>query len=237
MEANRDGGLEFLEVKGDLELKISDPALAKLRLKLQPPSSSPLLGAGDLQYKTHPHVDKKAWASDRTIALKDTSRPFPVSQALGVLRWRMVTKDETAIPLSINCWPSPSADGGCEVNIEYELEAEHLELRNVVISIPLPDGAYPSVELAEGSWAVNPSTNTLEWTLDNINLDNRSGSLEFSVASGADDTSAFFPVSVDFVSEKTYCEVSVRVLGINPTAVPRTELTEHPPIIAPLAGR
>lgn len=44
---------------------------------------------------------------------------------------------------SVNCWPSPSNDG-CDVNIEFELEAKHLTLRNVVISIPLPQ--VPSLD-------------------------------------------------------------------------------------------
>jgi len=39
---------------------------------------------------------------------------------------------------TVNCWPSPSNDGTCEVNIEYELENESLTLYDVIISIPLP---------------------------------------------------------------------------------------------------
>ena len=38
----------------------------------------------------------------------------------------------------VNCWPSPSNDGTCEVSIEYELENENVTLYDVVISIPLP---------------------------------------------------------------------------------------------------
>lgn len=38
----------------------------------------------------------------------------------------------------VNCWPSPSNNGTCEVNIEYELENEGVTLHDVVISIPLP---------------------------------------------------------------------------------------------------
>ena len=38
----------------------------------------------------------------------------------------------------VNCWPTPSNDGTCEVNIEYELENEGVTLHDVVISIPLP---------------------------------------------------------------------------------------------------
>lgn len=37
----------------------------------------------------------------------------------------------------VNCWPSEN-DGQCDVNIEYELLQESLELNDVVISIPVP---------------------------------------------------------------------------------------------------
>jgi len=38
---------------------------------------------------------------------------------------------------AVNCWPSESGTG-CDVNIEYELQDETLELNDVVISIPVP---------------------------------------------------------------------------------------------------
>src|ERR1700722_8614871 len=45
----------------------------------------------------------------------------------------------------VNCWPTPGNNGTCEVNIEYELENEHLALHDVVISIPLPSVHPPSL--------------------------------------------------------------------------------------------
>ncbi len=115
----------------------------------------------------------------------------------------MVTKDETALPLSINCWPSPNGEGGCDVNIEYELENEDIgELRSVIIAIPLPDGSVPSVECPDGSWSVNEETNNLEWTLESISSANKSGSLEFSVTSGAENVDVFFPVVVDLSAKR-----------------------------------
>ena len=41
------------------------------------------------------------------------------------------------IPI-VTCWPQPRGDGSSDVAVEYELEAQHLTLRNVVISIPIP---------------------------------------------------------------------------------------------------
>lgn len=37
----------------------------------------------------------------------------------------------------VNCWPSEN-DGQCDVNIEYELQQEELELKDVTITIPVP---------------------------------------------------------------------------------------------------
>ncbi|KAJ1031415.1 hypothetical protein NDA13_001808 [Ustilago tritici] len=220
ISGNRDGGLDSLEIKGDLLLKITDPSLAKVRVQLAPPEEGNLvLSAGDLQFKTNPQVDKAAWTSDRIIAPRDARKPFPVNQSLGVLRWRMVTKDEIALPLSINCWPSPNGQGGCDVSIEYELENENLgELRSVIIAIPLPEGSVPSVECPDGSWTVNEETNNLEWSLESISSANKSGSLEFSVTEGAENVDVFFPVVVDFVCEKTLSNVSVADIVLTDTS-------------------
>jgi hypothetical protein len=47
--------------------------------------------------------------------------------------------DKAVTPIrEVNCWPTPSNDGTCDVNIEYELENENVSLYDLVISIPLP---------------------------------------------------------------------------------------------------
>jgi len=151
----REGGVNSLEVKGDMNLHVSDDTLARIRLSVAPPPSN--VGA-EVQFKQHPNVVKFQAQKERVVALKDPGRGFPVNQPLGVLKWRYSGKDETYVPLSsmsllhlcnslllcgdtiraVNCWPSPSNDGTCEVNIEYELENGSLTLYDVVISIPLP---------------------------------------------------------------------------------------------------
>lgn len=101
LELNRDGGLSSLSLKGDLDLRISDPAKTVLVISLPPPSSyAKQTGANDLQFKTHPNVDKKAWSERGEIKLKEGKRGFPVGQGLGVLKWRMTGKDESIVPLS-----------------------------------------------------------------------------------------------------------------------------------------
>lgn len=194
--ATRDGSLSSLEVKGDLELRITDPALAKVKLQI---SQGVALG-DELQYKTHPHVDKAAWASGHAITLRDPSKPFPVNQNLAVLRWRLASKDESLVPLSISCWPSVSGDGSGDVNVEYELENTNLELDNVVIAIPVP-GEVTSAEPSAGDYQWDEDAGTLYWNIGTVNSStSTSGTLEFSIGSEADSADVFFPVQVDFSS-------------------------------------
>jgi len=204
LELVREGGLNILELRGDMNLQISDASLARVKLMLAEPSTT---FGPELQYKQHPNVGKFASNKERVIALKDPSRGFPVGQSLAVLKWRYSGKDETYVPLSINCWPTPSNDGTCDVNIEYELEHEGIILHDTVISIPLPAGSYPTVSSHTGEWALNPSSHSLDWTVGRVDADERSGTLEFSV--GGDDPSAFFPVKVHFVGQGSMAGVSL----------------------------
>lgn len=113
---------------------------------------------------------------------------------------------------AVNCWPSADS-GSLTVNLEYELENPALSLHNVVISIPLPAGAEPSISEApaHGSYAINPHSGHLEWTIDEVSeaAGTASGSLEFEAQ--GDDADACFPVKIDFVSQKSMCGVEVRL--------------------------
>jgi len=210
----REGGLKSMELKGDMNLQITDPSQAQIIITLSPSTTD---FGSDLQFKQHPKVAK--FGPERTIALADSSRAFPVGQSIAVLRWRYSGKDESYVPLSINCWPSPSNDGTCEVNMEYELENESVTLHDVVISIPLPSGSYPTVSSHSGEWALNPSSHSLDWSIAHITPDDRSGSLEFTV--GGDDAGAFFPVKVSFVGQGS-------MAGITAAKVTRVDNGEEP---------
>ncbi|KAL0064799.1 coatomer subunit delta [Marasmius tenuissimus] len=202
----RDGGVQSMELKGEMNLQISDADSANVRLTLAPTASD---FGNSLQFKQHPNVAKFAPGKERIIALKDSSRSFPVGQSLAVLKWRYAGTDESNVPLSINCWPTPSNDGTCEVSIEYELEKENTTLYDVVMSIPLPDGSYPTVSSHTGEWSLNPSSHSLAWSIPVVSPsdDSRSGSIIFSV--GGDDVGAFFPVEVTFVGRGSLAGIDV----------------------------
>ena len=61
---------------------------------------------------------------------KDTCNPVKVSFFFGL------QSAELYVTFLVNCWPSSSNDGTCEVSIEYELENENITLYDITISIP-----------------------------------------------------------------------------------------------------
>ena len=61
----------------------------------------------------------------------------------------------------------------------------------------------------DGATSYNAKAHTLEWRLDLISDSNASGTLEFNIPGRSAD--AFFPVTVDFMSTTTLCDIDVRV--------------------------
>ena len=99
-KANRDGGLESMDVQGQLNLQISDSTMSRIQLGLH--SSD----ADGTQFKTHPNVDRNLFKDHHKIGLRDPSRPFPLNQQMSVLRWRLQAKDDSSkLPISgMNCF-------------------------------------------------------------------------------------------------------------------------------------
>lgn len=198
---NRDGGVEQMEVKGDLSLVVVDETCGNIQVGVS------VNDQHKAQIKTHPKIDKKNFQNNSVIALKDTAGTFPLSQPIGVLKWRIVSDEEDDIPFTINCWPSPNGSGSVDVNIEYELNNTKLELDDVVVSIPIPHGAQPNVSDVDGMYNVDRARGQLQWQIPTIDASNNTGSLDFSVAGG--DASAFFPATVSFHCKKPYYNIEV----------------------------
>lgn len=98
--ANRDGGLESMEVSGMLTLRISEEAFGRIKLQLANTNNK------GIQLQTHPNIDKELLKTRTQIALKNPAKPFPLNTDVGVLKWRFQTTDEAHIPLnskSIKC--------------------------------------------------------------------------------------------------------------------------------------
>ena len=68
-------------------------------------------------------------------------------------------------------------------------------------------GSYPTVGSHSGTWVLNASTHSLDWSIPLINSEDNNGTLEFSI--GGDDVSSFFPVSVAFIAQGSLIDISV----------------------------
>ena len=110
LEANRDGGLEHMEVRGTMWLIISKAECDKVQVKIEKDDSKGLLfqvrrkkpvNTSHLTVcQTHPNIDKKAFTSNSIIALKAADKSFPLQAETAVLKWRVQGSDESSIPLT-----------------------------------------------------------------------------------------------------------------------------------------
>ncbi|KRY53210.1 Coatomer subunit delta [Trichinella britovi] len=197
----RDGGMENLDVHGQLSFVIFLILFNEYKRKI-------VFGV----VQTHPNLDKKAFASNGLLTLKNVGKPFPVNTEVSVLKWRFQSQDEAYLPFSLNCWPSESADG-CEVNIEYTLEDENMQLEDVLITIPLPSGSpAPVIVECDGEYKHVRMHNCLEWRLPLIDYTNKQGCLEFTTKMGHVDH--FFPIKIQFSSKQLFCNITAEQVSL-----------------------
>lgn len=201
----RDGGMSNFDVQGTLSLQILNQEDGLIQVQIETGGNQGIL------FKTHPNMNKELFTHENILGLKDPNRPFPTGQAgdaagVGLLKWRMQSADESMVPLTINCWPSVS---GNETYVSIEYEASTMfDLRNVVISVPLPAlREAPSVRQIDGEWRYDSRNSVLEWSILLIDNSNRSGAMEFVVPPA--DSSSFFPISVRFSATSTYSDLKV----------------------------
>lgn len=201
----RDGGISNFDVQGTLSLQILNQEDGLIQVQIETGDNPGIL------FKTHPNMNKELFSNQNILGLKDPNRPFPTAASgdtagVGLLKWRMQSADESMVPLSINCWPSVS---GNETYVSIEYEASSMfDLRNVVISVPLPAlREAPNVRQIDGEWRYDSRNSLLEWSILLIDNSNRSGSMEFVVPPA--DASAFFPISVGFAATSTYSDLKV----------------------------
>ena len=201
---SREGALKSFEVKGDLQLRISDPSLTKLKLDLL---ANPTHGA---QFRTHPNVDKAVFTNSSAIQLTDMSKRFPANNSIGVLRWRVAGGGDNAdiLPITFTVWVNKGSDS-TTVTIEYELTGADT-LRDVVVTIPYGT-AEPAVSSFDAVYEV--SGDSLDWNVGTVDESNASGSFEFESA-GDGDENEFFPMNVRFSKATPFVEVDVNNVSL-----------------------
>jgi coatomer subunit delta len=196
---SREGTLKSFNVKGDLQLRISDPSLTKIKLDL---NATPTHNA---QFRTHPNVDKAIFNNSQAIQLKDQSRGFPANNSVGVLRWTAsASADATdVLPITFTVWVNKGSDDSYTITIEYELTGND-PLSDVVVLIPYST-SEPAVSSFDAIYEV--SGDSLEWKIGPVDPENSSGSFEFEAQT--DDESEFFPMKVTFTKSKPFVDVDV----------------------------
>lgn len=207
---SREGVIESFEVKGGLELRISDASLTQLKLDL---------ALGDTKgatMNTHPKVDKAHYKDYRAIQLTDTSRGFPPNQGIQVMRWRLNAKpdDVTDPPIKFMVWTSELSRGTYNVTVEYELTGSD-PLKDVVVTIPYATVSEPSVSSFDAVYEV--SGDSIDWTIGDVDDGNNpSGSFEFEAQASSEGD--FFPMQVRFAKSRPWVDVDVSgvtLLGVD----------------------
>lgn len=214
---SRDGALESLSVSGDLQLRVSDPSLSRIKLNL---SATPTHGA---QFRTHPNVDKNVFNSSQAIQLSQITKGFPLNNSVGVLRWRASPRadDTSALPISFTVWVNKGSDGNSTLTVEYELTGGDT-LKDVTVVIPY-SSAEPQVSSFDAVYEV--SGDSLEWSIGTVSEENASGSFEFEAQT--DDENEFFPMQVRFSKSLPFVEVDVSCRRIMSEKRVKTEQLTH----------
>ncbi|CZS93581.1 hypothetical protein WAI453_001120 [Rhynchosporium graminicola] len=196
---SREGAVNSIEIKGDLQLKISDPSLTKVKLDLIANASH------NVQFRTHPNVDKTLFNNSKAVQMSNTAKGFPVNNSVGVLRWRAVPKadDSSALPISFTVWVNRGTDDTYNITVEYELTGGD-SLKDVTVIIPYAT-SEPAVSSFDAQYEV--SGDSLEWTIGLVDEDNATGSFEFEAQAG--DENEFFPMQVKFGKTKPFIDVDV----------------------------
>jgi hypothetical protein len=200
--ALNDGTLLSMEVKGELAIHVgaADAALAVVSV-----GGIRTVG-GAYTWKVHPQCDKAKWTSDSVLA---PLRPLPCGAATTVLRWHAAPKEDSAVPLSVSCWPA-AAPHGMMVTLEanFSQAAGIPELKNVSISVPVPSKDVPEVGHVDGDYRLE--SGALVWLPGVISAENSTTSVEFA-SLGASDASVFFPINISFSSP--HCFSGLEIIG------------------------
>ncbi|KAF2277240.1 uncharacterized protein EI97DRAFT_466747 [Westerdykella ornata] len=200
---DREGLLKTFEVKGELQLKISDPAFTQVKLDLH---AGETRGA---QLITHPKVDKTAFRNSKSIQLADTTKGFPSNMGIGVMKWKLAPKadDISDPPITFRVWVEGSGKM-FNITVEYELTGGDT-LKDVSVTIPFSTDE-PNVSSFDAVYEV--SGDSLEWNIGTVDEENSSGSFEFEAQ--ADNEAEFFPMRVHFSKTKPFVDVSVSAVTL-----------------------
>jgi hypothetical protein len=207
---DREGLLKSFEVKGEMQLKITDPSFTQVKLDL---ATGDTRGA---QLMTHPKVDKTVFRNDKVIQLADTSKGFPSNMGIGVMKWKLAPRpdDISDPPITFRVWVEDSGNM-YNITVEYELTGGD-SLKDVTVTIPYQTDE-PNVSSFDAVYEV--SGDSIEWNIGAVDEANSSGSFEFEAQAGSD--SEFFPMNVRFSKATPFVDVDVSCFQLCSTRHPK----------------
>jgi hypothetical protein len=216
---DREGLLKSFEVKGEMQLKISDPSLTQVKLDL---ATGETHGA---QLMTHPKVDKTVFRNDKVIQLADTTKGFPSNMGIGVMKWKFAPRpdDVSDPPITFRVWVEESGNM-YNITVEYELTGGN-PLQDVTVTIPY-ETDEPNVSSFDAVYEV--SGDSIEWNVGTVDDANSSGSFEFEAQAGSD--AEFFPMRVRFAKSTPFVDVDVRLQCFHNPSMPQANSpNRYPP--------
>ncbi|KAF2461754.1 hypothetical protein BDY21DRAFT_329538 [Lineolata rhizophorae] len=198
-QLSREGSIEKFEVKGDLQLRISDAALTQLKLALAVNNSR---GA---QLTCHPKVDKMQFKNARVIQPAESAKRFPSNSSVEAMRWKLAAKagDIDDAPITFTVWVNDAGGKMFNVTVEYEWTGGD-PLKDVSVTIPYVT-SEPSVSSFDAVYEV--SGDSIEWNIGAVDEENANGSFEFE--SLGESESEFFPMAVRFTKTKPFVDIDV----------------------------
>jgi len=180
---------------GSFDVTVLDHAKADLVcFKLAPQSQ-------EFKYKVHPSLNKASQAKN-ILEVRDGQASFPTG---GCLKWQLRTSDDSFLPVTMSCWPTPTGDG-TQMVLELELTDSKAVLENVVISFPASAAARPTVTSASPGEAEH-SGSMVVWRIPTFDANDGSGTLEFTAAA---DAASLLPASFTaIVTGSTRCPMDI----------------------------
>lgn len=208
-KVSREGSLEAFEVKGDLQLRITDPSLTQIKLTLAVGDSR---GA---QLSSHPKVDKTLFKNQKVIQIAKAGEGFPSNQSIGVMRWKLAPKGDVIDdpPITFNVWVNDAGGNTWNITVEYEWGSGDA-LKDVMVSIPYST-SEPAVSSFDAVYEV--SGDSIDWTIGTVDQENPSGSFEFEAQ--ASDDAEFFPMMVHFAKSRPFVDIDVSLCQVAATSI------------------
>jgi len=160
----------------------------------------------EFKYKVHPNLNKASHAKN-ILEVRDATRAFKANAPAMLVKWRITSAKEDFLPISLNCWPSSTADG-TEVVLEFELQDQSATLEDVHVRFPAPASARPSVASVQpGEASYDAGAQEVHWHIPVIDKDEDTGTLQFTASA---DTASLLPFTFSAIRRGwTKCLVDI----------------------------